>query len=306
MATNKEIKKTLNGLMDFTKGVGTAAVNAKNVGLTEDKVKNAGLTTDETKAIINGLPTYDTAKETAAKNAAWDAYKNREKFSYDLNADAFYNQYKDKYTAAGKKAMEDTVGQMSALTGGYGNTYAQTAGQQAYNQYMQQLNDVAPELYRAARERYDEEGDKLLDVYNAEAAAEAERYGRYADEYGRQLALRQSAENKMLEQRAYEDEKTEKAQALAQDNAYRMIENGEMPPASLLAAAGIDQKSAQAQVNAYKENKAKTEQADVDSKVMYLAELGVMPDGKLIKSSSYDSKYIKGIIKNHRKAKKYC
>ena len=46
---------------------------------------------------------------------------NREKFAYDLNGDALYQQYKDRYTQMGKQAMRDTMGQAAALTGGYGN-----------------------------------------------------------------------------------------------------------------------------------------------------------------------------------------
>ena len=56
---------------------------------------------------------------------------NRDKFQYDLNGDALYQQYKDRYIQQGKQAMMDTMGQAAALTGGYGNSYAQKAGQQA-------------------------------------------------------------------------------------------------------------------------------------------------------------------------------
>ena len=55
-------------------------------------------------------------------NAAIDKIMNREKFSYDLNADALYNQYKDQYINQGKMAMMDTMGQAAQLTGGYGNS----------------------------------------------------------------------------------------------------------------------------------------------------------------------------------------
>ena len=55
-----------------------------------------------------------------------DRIMNREDFSYDLNGDALYQRYKDRYTQQGKLAMEDTMGKAAALTGGYGNSYAQT------------------------------------------------------------------------------------------------------------------------------------------------------------------------------------
>lgn len=107
---------------------------------------------------------------------------NREKFSYDLNADALYQQYKDQYTNLGKLAMQDTMGQAAALTGGYGNSYASTAGNQAYQAYLQQLNDVVPELYGMARDQYNQEGQDLLNQYSMLGDMRDTEYGRYQDE----------------------------------------------------------------------------------------------------------------------------
>lgn len=106
---------------------------------------------------------------------------NREDFSYDVNGDALYRQYRDSYTRMGRQAMEDTVGQAAALTGGYGNSYAQTAGQQVYSGYMQQLNDRIPELYALALEQYNADADALYDRYALLQGQEAEDYSRYTD-----------------------------------------------------------------------------------------------------------------------------
>lgn len=99
-------------------------------------------------------------KETA------DQIINRKPFEYDMNADKLYQQYKDAHIQQGKMAMEDTVGQASALTGGYGNSYAVTAGNQAYMGYMKELDNIAPSLYQAAMDRYVAEGDALNDKYD--------------------------------------------------------------------------------------------------------------------------------------------
>lgn len=93
----------------------------------------------------------------------WNQIDNREKFSYDMNGDALYQQYKDQYTTQGKLAMMDTMGQAQAATGGYGNSYAQSVGQQAYQGYLQRLNDKVPELYKLALDQYNQEGQ---DLYN--------------------------------------------------------------------------------------------------------------------------------------------
>ena len=114
-------------------------------------------------------------------NDAINKILNREKFSYDLNGDALYQQYKNQYMMQGQQAMMDTMGQAAALTGGYGNSYAQTAGQQAYNSHLQQLNDKIPELYQMALSKYQTEGQDMYDQYSLLAGQEEQDYGRYQD-----------------------------------------------------------------------------------------------------------------------------
>ena len=107
---------------------------------------------------------------------------NRDKFRYDLNGDALYQQYKDRYIQQGKQAMMDTMGQASALTGGYGNSYAQQAGQQTYQGYLQGLNDKVPELYRLALDRYNQEGTDLLNKYGRLSDQYDKEYSRYRED----------------------------------------------------------------------------------------------------------------------------
>lgn len=107
---------------------------------------------------------------------------NREKFSYDLNEDALYQQYADQYKTQGKLAMMDAMGQAAAMTGGYGSSFAQTAGQQAYQSYLQQLNDVVPELYGMARDQYDQETQNLYNQAGLMAQMEDQDYSRYMDQ----------------------------------------------------------------------------------------------------------------------------
>lgn len=108
-------------------------------------------------------------------------YMNREKFSYDLNGDALYQQYKDKYITQGKMAMQDTMAQAAAMTGGYGNSYAASVGNQAYQASLQNLNDVVPELYQMAYDRYNQEGQDMLNQYGIYMDRENMEYGRYRD-----------------------------------------------------------------------------------------------------------------------------
>ena len=112
---------------------------------------------------------------------ALNKINNREKFTYDLNGDALYQQYKDQYMNQGKLAMQDTIGQASAMTGGYGNSYAATAGNQAYQGYLQKLNDVVPELYQMALDKYNKEGQDLKDNLAINQSLYGTEYGEYRD-----------------------------------------------------------------------------------------------------------------------------
>ena len=134
----------------------------------------------------NNKPTYAGTYDGQVEEF-YNQIINREKFSYDLNADILYNQYKDQYVNLGQMAMKDTMGQAAALTGGYGSSYSQSVGQQAYDAYLQQLNDVVPELYGMALDQYNAEGDQLAQQYALAADLRDTEYGRYQDELDRHL-----------------------------------------------------------------------------------------------------------------------
>lgn len=106
---------------------------------------------------------------------------SKRKFSYDVNADPLYQQYKHSYMTQGKQAMEDTIGKAAAMTGGYGNSYAAAAGNQAYNSYLDKLNDRLPELYQLAMQKYNLEGSDLQNLYSVLANQDATDYSRYRD-----------------------------------------------------------------------------------------------------------------------------
>ena len=131
---------------------------------------------DEKKNTGYVSPWQDQIKEIANKII------NREKFSYDLNGDALYKQYKDRYIQQGKQAMMDTMGQAAALTGGYGNSYAQSVGQQTYQGYLQGLNDQIPTLYQIALDKYTAEGNQMRDNLGVMMQQDDVGYGRYRDQ----------------------------------------------------------------------------------------------------------------------------
>ena len=138
------------------------------------------------------------------RDEALQEYLNREDFRYDLNADALYRQYKDRYMELGKAAMADTMGQAAALTGGYGSSYAQNVGQQAYGKSLEQLGDVVPALYQLAYDRYREEGETLYQTYQNWAQQEQEAADREYQDQLYELAYKKYE----LEERKRQDENT--------------------------------------------------------------------------------------------------
>ena len=118
---------------------------------------------------------------TAQLDALYQEISSRPGFSYDPGSDTAYQSYALQYARQGRAAMADTLGQTAPLTGGYGSSAAQSAAQQAYQRYLQQLSDVLPQLQSAAYSRYRDEGDALLDRYKLLQGQDEEAYGRWQD-----------------------------------------------------------------------------------------------------------------------------
>ena len=114
----------------------------------------------------------------------YDKMMNRGQFKYDMDADPLWQQYKNSYMQTGRQAMQDTVGTMAALTGGYGNSYAQAAGQQQYQQYLLGLHDQLPALQQQAFARYQQEGQDIQNQLSIAQALDDTAYGRYRDALG--------------------------------------------------------------------------------------------------------------------------
>ena len=208
---------------------------------------------------------------------------NREEFSYDLNGDALYQQYKDQYTTQGQMAMMDTMGQAAAMTGGYGNSYAQSVGQQAYQGYLQQLNDKVPELYQLALSQYNQEGQDLKDQASILNDLEQQAYGRYRDDVSDYYDMLQyyTGRYDTLAQKDYSEWRDRvgidfdihtanqsygyQAKQDANTMAMSMLSLGVMPSAEMLIQAGISSADAQAIVNKVLDNEAKANTQKINS-----------------------------------------
>lgn len=149
-------------------------------------------------------------------DALADAILNRDPFSYDKEQDPLYQQYKDTYTRAGQRGMQDTLAQVSARTGGLASSYAESSAQQTYNNYMAQLADKVPELYQLAYSMYMDDLTQDRNDLSMLMGLDDTAYGRWSDErnFGYNAYRDQVADRQWQTQFDYQ-----KAQdALAQQN----------------------------------------------------------------------------------------
>ena len=118
----------------------------------------------------------------------------RPAFSYDPAADPFYQSAKSQYLRQGQRAMADAMGKAADLTGGFGSTYAQTAGQQAYREQLSSLSALLPELYDRARKGYDRRTEALAKALDTAIGLYDEDYRAYLKQVENARADREAAE----------------------------------------------------------------------------------------------------------------
>ena len=116
--------------------------------------------------------------------------KNTEDFNYDSSKDASFQAAKSQYEKGANQAMKNTLAASSALTGGYANSWATTAAQQAYDGVMK---DIAASLLPQYEEKaYSRHQDKLNQNYNLVSllsGLDDKDYGRYSDGLTRDQTL---------------------------------------------------------------------------------------------------------------------
>lgn len=89
-----------------------------------------------------------------------------EDFEYNPDSDPVFQAYKKMYMTEAERAAEDSMAEYSALTGGYVNSAAATAGALAEQYYAKKLTDAIPELAAAAYERYADGYNRRLNAAN--------------------------------------------------------------------------------------------------------------------------------------------
>lgn len=141
-----------------------------------------------------------------------------------------YQALADRYTRMGRMGMEDTLGRISGRTGGLASSYASSAAQQQYNDYMSQLE-------AAAREMYSGERSDLMDNANLYLTLGDKEWGRYQDQLGQYNTdrdYRYQAGRDQISDRRYEDETDYERKTYQSETEY----NRALAKAQTLAASG--------------------------------------------------------------------
>ena len=257
-------------------------------------------------------PTY-TSKYGEKINSLADRIANRQGFNYDFTKDVLYQNYKDQATRQAQLAMQNTTAQASALTGGYGNSYAATAGNLAFQENMAAVNNIIPTLYEAALNRYNSDIDNQRADMAMYQGLEDTEYGKYRDSVadwqtdrdytanrydaaydkdytGYQQGLANKQWNYEMEnankQWAYEQNANNSKWKKEQSDAnYWNQKDYELSKASLAASKRA---SSSSKAKTTKEEKKATIPADVKNKVKEWAKVGAEEDKERILTYLYN------------------
>ena len=119
--------------------------NAMTYAASNDRVKTARENLDRIKGNKPGEYQSEYASQISGTQDALNKM-NEKGFAYDYTKDLAYQQYKSRYTRGAELNSEDTAARAASRSGGYGNSWATSSGQTAYQSTMAGLSDAADSL----------------------------------------------------------------------------------------------------------------------------------------------------------------
>lgn len=136
-----------------------------------DLPDDSGTTPESASQIASQMGgSFVPASSADLNKAAFSAYEkyktSGDNYEYNYNSDPLYQQIKNDYVRTGTLGAENIAGKAQAQTGGYGNSYAQTAAQQVFQDAMLDLNDVAVDLEQQAYGRHLDRQQQNLNEYS--------------------------------------------------------------------------------------------------------------------------------------------
>lgn len=210
--------KTANAVKQYQQANGLTVDGIAGSNTLAKLSVSAASTPTATATATAKAPDY-TTQNMKVRDDLYAQIMGRKPFSYDAASDPIYRQYKDLYTQQGQMAMEDTMGQAAALTGGYGNTYGQAVGQQQYNDYMSKLNGIIPDLENSAYSKWQAEGSDLLNRYNmADAQVQTEKADAQS-QVSALISIGQMPDDRLIALSGYDKSYVQKMVQYAQEQA---------------------------------------------------------------------------------------
>ena len=149
------------------------------------------------------LPEYKPSYD-GLLNSLQEQMQKGQNFSYRLEDDPLYHQYRQAYLKEGDLAARDSAARAAAATGGYGNSYAQSVSQQTLQGYLNKLYALTPELSANAYNRHQAQQDQLMEQYKLLQSAQDAEYSRYQDALQRYLQVQQEAYDRQQDALAWE------------------------------------------------------------------------------------------------------
>lgn len=206
---------------------------------------------------VSGIGPYGGSPYDQDIQNAYGAIMSRGKFNYDVNADALYQQYRNLYAENARQAALNAQGAGAGLTGGYGNSYAASAANQAAQQQMTQLNDRALDIYDRAYQRWQDEGGEMTNRLNTAVGMGDRDYSRWTDAYDRALNERNYAYQKYGDEWSRDYGMYQDQQQQDYNMVMAMLQYGLTPSAQMRRNAGISDQDFTTLQNYYK-SKAKS------------------------------------------------
>jgi hypothetical protein len=136
-----------------------------------------------------------------------------------------YKGLQRDYQQGGQMAMKDTLGQVAARTGGMASSYATSAANQSYNNYMQGLESAARSLFNDEYSRAKDKYNTARDEYNTAYGEYRDAVGdeRYKTEWDYKVGRDQLADERYNDTQKKEAVKTQKGEL------YNLIISGGTP-----------------------------------------------------------------------------
>ncbi len=148
-------------------------LNKAKTDLAEQTKRSEAEKLDAERVLREAIDKIETEYQSKREAEIAKNKSNLENYTYDkFKNSSEYADLLSAYEQNGSRAMQDTLAEISARTGGLPSSYATSAAQQAYNNYLTNAE-------REAQQRYDTEYAKLMQLYQNEIGLDEQDYNRW-------------------------------------------------------------------------------------------------------------------------------